>query len=116
LLATKEKSTVPLYFVGMPKEDNTPLLTAKFTKVLDRLARVYSDIQEAIVYVKKIHGSGSRYNYEVSTVILTPIKRYVFTRTGFDLSKVFDEISGRILRNLARRAKKRYKLSIRKKM
>jgi hypothetical protein len=89
---------------------------SKFTKVLDRLSKVYPDIQEARVYVKKIHGGGSRYNYEVSTVILTPIKRYIFTRNGFDLSKVFDEISGRILRNLAKRAKKRYKFSIRKMM
>lgn len=116
LLATKEKSAVPLYFVGMPREDNASIITSKFAKVLDRVAKVYPDIQEARVYVKKIHGQGSRYNYEVSTVILTPIKRYIFARNGFDLSKVFDEISGRILRNLARRAKKRYRLSIRKRM
>jgi CBS domain-containing protein len=116
LLVTKEKSAVPLFIVGMPREDNANLLTAKFTKVLDRLSKVYPDIQEARVYVKKVHGGGSRYNYEVSAVILTPIKRYIFTRNGFDLSKLFDEISGRILRNLAKRAKKRYKFSIRKMM
>ncbi len=115
LLVTKEKSTVPLFIVGMPREDNTNLITTKFTKVLDRLSKVYPDIQEARVYVKKVHGGG-RHNYEVSTVILTPIKSYIFTRNGFDLSKVFDEISGRILRNLAKRTKKRYKLSIRKMM
>jgi CBS domain-containing protein len=114
LLVTKEKSTIPLFIVGMPREDNANLITTKFTKVLDRLSKVYHDIQEARVYVKKIHGGGSRHNYEVSTVILTPIKSYIFTQNGFDLSKVFDEISGRILRNLSKRAKKRYKLSIRK--
>lgn len=116
LLATKQKSTIPLFIVGLPREDNVEIISDKFKKVLDRLAKVYPDIQEARVYVKKIHGTGSRYNYEVSTVILTPIKRYIFARTGFDLSKVFDEISNRILRNLSKRAKKRYKFSIRKMM
>ncbi|HEX9845521.1 MAG TPA: CBS domain-containing protein [Candidatus Nitrosotenuis sp.] len=116
LLVTKQKSTIPLFIVGMPKEDNASIITSKFTKVLDRLAKVYPDIQEARVYVKKVHGVESRYNYEVSTVILTPIKRYIFARNGYDLSKIFDEISGRILRNLAKRAKNRYKFSIRKMM
>lgn len=116
LLAKKQKSTIPLFIVGLPREDNVPLITSKFNKVLDRISKVYPDIQEARVYVKKIHGATGRYNYEVSTVILTPIKRYIYTRTGFDLSKVFDEISHRLLRNLSKRAKKRYKLSIRKMM
>jgi len=116
LLVTKQKSTIPLFIVGMPKEDNANIIASKFTKVLDRLAKVYPDIQEARVYVKKVHGVESRYNYEVSTVILTPIKRYIFARNGYDLSKIFDEISGRILRNLAKRAKNRYKFSIRKMM
>lgn len=115
LLVTKQKSNIPLYIVGMPKEDNANIITSKFTKALDRLGKVYPDIMEARVNVKKLHGTGSRYNFEVSVLVMTPIKRYVFSRTGFDLSKVFDEISGRILRNLSRRAKKRDKPSIRKK-
>jgi ribosome-associated translation inhibitor RaiA len=98
----------------MPKEDNANIITEKFTKTLDKLQKVYSDVQEARVHVKKLHGTGSRFNYEVSTTIITPHQRFMFSRTGFDLSKVFDEISGRIMRLLAKRAKKRYRLSIRK--
>ncbi len=116
LLGTKVKSKIPLFIVGMPKEDNANIITEKFTKTLDRLQRVYPDVQEAKVYVKKNHGVGSRYNYEVSTTIITPHQRYMFSRTGFDLSKVFDEISGRLLRLLSKRAKRRYKLSVRKMM
>lgn len=114
LLSTKIKSTIPLFIVGMPREDNANLLKEKLTKILDKLQRVYPDVQEAKVYVKKLHGTGSRYNYEVSTVIITPHQKYMFSRTGYDLSKVFDEISGRLMRLLAKRAKKRYKISIRK--
>jgi CBS domain-containing protein len=114
LLSTKVKSTIPLFIVGMPKEDNANIIAEKFTKTLDKLQKVYPDVQEAKVHVKKLHGTGSRFNYEVSTTIITPHQRYMFSRTGFDLSKVFDEISGRILRLLAKRAKKRYRFSIRK--
>lgn len=114
LLTTKAKSNIPLFIIGMPKEDNADIITQKFTKVLDRLQKVYPDMQEAKVYVKKHHGTGSRYNYEVSTTIITPNQRHDFSRQGYDLSKVFDEISQRLLRLLAKRAKKRYKLSIRK--
>lgn len=114
LLTTKMKSTIPLFIIGMPKEDNANIIASKFTKVLDRLQKVYPDVQEAKVYIKKHHGTGSRYNYEVSAVVITPHQRYIFSREGFDISKVFDEISGRLLRLLTKRAKKRYKLSIRK--
>ena len=114
LLGTKVKSKVPLFIVGMPKDDNAGIIGEKFTKILDKLQRVYPDIQEAKVYVKKNHGTGSRYNFEVSTTIITPHQRYMFSRSGYDLSKVFDEISERLMRLLSKRAKKRYKLSIRK--
>lgn len=114
LLSTKVKSTVPLFIVGLPREDNANIITEKFTKTLDKLQKVYPDVQEAKVHVKKLHGTGSKFNYEVSTVIITPHQKFMFSRTGFDLSKVFDEISGRILRLLAKRAKKRYRFSIRK--
>lgn len=114
LLSTRVKSVIPLFIVGMPKEDNANIITEKFTKTLDKLQKVYPDVQEAKVHVKKLHGTGSRFNYEVSTIIITPHQKYMFSRTGFDLSKVFDEISGRILRLLAKRAKKRYRFSIRK--
>ena len=114
LLARKQKSNVPFFITGLPKEDNTPIITEKFNKVLDRISKVYPDILEARVNVKKIHGSGSRYNYEVTTMVSTPIKTYNYTRSGFDLSKIFDEISQMLLRNLSKRAKKRYKMSIRK--
>lgn len=114
LLARKQKSDVPLFIMGLPKEDNTPIITEKFNKVMDRISKVYPDILEARVNVKKIHGSGSRYNYEVTTMVSTPIRDYNYTRSGFDLSKIFDEISQILLRNLSKRAKKRYKMSIRK--
>ena len=115
LLVTREKkSVVPLFIVGIPKEENAGIIMTKFTKTIDKLSKVYPDIQEARVYIKKVHSSKGRQNYEVSTIILTPTEKYVFGRNGFDLSKAFDEISNRILRKLSKRTTKRYRFSIRK--
>lgn len=114
LLTTKLKSTIPLFIVGMPLDDNANIIKQKFTKTLDRLQKVYPDIQEARVYVKKLHGVNNRYNYEVSTTILTPHRRHIFTRTGFELSKVTDEVAHLLLKSLAKHTKDRYKFSIRK--
>lgn len=114
LLTTKLKSTIPLFIVGMPLDDNANIIKQKLTKTLDRLQKVYPDIQEARVYVKKLHGVNNRYNYEVSTTILTPHKRHIFTRTGFELSKVTDEVAHLLLKSLAKHTKDRYKFSIRK--
>lgn len=114
LLTTKVKSTIPLFIVGMPKEDNANIIKEKLTKTLDKLQRVYPDVQEAKVYVKKLHGTGSKYNYEISATIITPHQKHTFSETGYDLSKIFDKISGRLMRLLSKRSKTRYKLSIRK--
>jgi CBS domain-containing protein len=115
LLTTREKkSLVPLFVVGMPKEENTGIIMNKFTKTIDRLAKVYPDIQEARIYIKKVHSSKGRQNYDVSTIILAPTEKYIFGRNGFDLSKTFDEISNMVLRKLSKRATKRYRFSIRK--
>lgn len=114
LVIREKKSVVPLFIVGIPKEENVGMIMTKFTKTIDRLSKVYPDIQEARVYIKKVHSSKGRQNYEVSTVILTPTEKYVFGRNGFDLSKAFDEISNRILRKLSKRTTKRYRFSIRK--
>lgn len=114
LLVTREKSVVPLFIVGMPIEDNAEIIMDKFKKVLDRLAKVYTDIQEVRVYVKKIHGAKTRQNYEVSVMLLTPIKRDSYSTSNYDLSKAFAEISTIILRKLTQRAKHRDRFSIRK--
>lgn len=114
LLTTKLKSTVPLFIVGMPLDDNADIIKQKFTKALDRLQKVYPDIQEARIYIKKLHGVNNRFNYEVSATILTPHKRHIFARTGFELSKVTDEVAHLLLKSLAKHTKDRYKFSIRK--
>lgn len=113
LLGTKIKSKIPLFIIGMPDEDNASIITNKFTKTLEFIQKV-ADIQEAKVSIKKHRGTGVRYNYDVSTIIITPHKRYQFSGAGYDLSKVFDELGQKLHRALSKRTQERYKISVRR--
>jgi hypothetical protein len=46
--------------------------------------------------------------------IITPYNTHSYTEMGWDLSKVFDILGQKIIRNLSKRSKKRWKMSIRK--
>ncbi len=119
LLAAKIESEIPLYIVGMPEElRNVDLITSKFVKALKRIRNVYSEIQEAKVSIKQ-QRSGSKNRrggkYDVSVMITTPhFAPFIFKEAGFDLSKVLEILSQKMLRKLSKRAKRRYKTSIRK--
>jgi len=128
LLATKMESPIPLYIVGMPEDQrNVDLITSKFNNTLKRLAKVYSEIQEAKVSIKQGRtrsGAGSRKSrnkgnragkYEISIMITTPHHAtQIFKSVGFDLSETLEELSQKLLKTLSKRAKRRTKLSVRK--
>ena len=119
LLAVKFESEIPLYIVGLPEEQkNVDLITSKFVKALKRIRKVYSEIQEAKVSIKK-QRSGKKNRregmYDVSVMITTPhYAPFLFKEAGWDLSQVFESLSQKMLRKLSKRSKRRFKTSIRK--
>lgn len=119
LLAAKIESEVPLYVVGMPEEQkNVDLITSKFSNTLKRIQNVYSEIQEARVSIKKQRtGSNKKREgmYEVSIMIITPhYAPFIFKQSGWDLSNVIEILSQKMRKMLTKRAKRRFKLSVRK--
>lgn len=117
LLAVRMETEIPLYVVGMPEDQkNVNLITEKFTNTLKRLQKVYSEIQEAKVSIKQRRSGGKKAGkYEVSIMITTPHHSpYIYKDVGFDLSKVIENLSQKLLRNLSKRSKRRSKTSIRK--
>lgn len=117
LLAMQIESEVPLYIVGLPEDQkNVDLISSKFTNTLKRIRNVYSDIQEARITIKQQRTGGKkRGNYEVSIIITTPHRSpLIYKEVGFDLSKLIEALSQKLLRNLSKRAKRRNKTSIRK--
>ena len=119
LLAAKIESEIPLYVVGLPEEQtNVDLITSKFSDTLKRIRSVYSEIQEAKVSIKK-QRTGSKNKrggkYDVSVMITTPhYAPFIFKESGWDLGKIFESLSQKMRRKLSKRAKRRFKPSIRK--
>lgn len=116
LLLTKIPSEVPLYIIGMPDDaKNVEIVKTKFQKIISNLIKVYPEVEEARSSIKTIHNPKSqRKHFEISLRIITPYKTHNYTELGWDLSKVFDALGRRTIRNLSKRSKKRWKTSIRK--
>ncbi|MGQ0377294.1 MAG: CBS domain-containing protein [Nitrososphaerota archaeon] len=115
LLAAKIESQIPFYIVGLPDDaSNADIVISKFTNTLKRIQKVYGDIVEARATIKRQHTPGGKQLHEVSIRVTTPYKIYTHSESGWDLSQVFDYLNQRFLRNLSRRAKRRFKPTIRK--
>ena len=109
-----KKDELAFYIVGLPEDEDSALIASKFSKVLNRLQKVYSKIDEARLTIEKSRTGGKRKNFEVRILIITPKKRHIYKETGWDLSNVCEQLGQRLLSNLSKRNKKRQKASIRK--
>jgi CBS domain-containing protein len=116
LLESRIESDVPLYIVGLPESlNNAVIIKTKFEKVIRNLIKVYPEVEEAKASIKTIHNpSSNRQHYEVGVIVITPYKNHSYSEIGWDLSKIFDILGSKIIRNLSKRRKKRWKTSIRK--
>jgi len=108
------KKEIPFYIVGMLEEGDSFLIASKFYKVLKRLQKVYSKINEARITIEKSRTRGKRINFEVRVLIVTPYHRHIYKQTGWDLSNVCEQLGQRLLRNLSKRRKNRARTSVRK--
>jgi len=115
LLAAKIESQIPFYIVGLPEDaSNADIIISKFTNTLKRIQKVYGDVVEARATIKRQHTQGGRQLHEVSIRVTTPYKTFMHSESDWDLSQVFDYLNQRFLRKLSRRAKRRFKPTIRK--
>ena len=108
---------IPLYIVGLPKDQqNMPLISKKFAGILKRFQKVYSEIQEAKVTIKKQRtGDKKEGKYEVTIRITTPHHDpHIYSEIGFDIGKAMENLGQKLLRNLSKRAKHRDRTSVRK--
>ncbi len=108
------KKEIPFYIVGMTDEGDSVLVASKFYKVLNRLQKVYSKINEARITIEKSRTRGKRINFEVRVLIVTPYHKHIYKETGWDLSNVCEQLGQRLLRNLSKRRKNRARTSVRK--
>jgi len=109
------KDDVLLYVVGMPEDEfYAELIISKLSSSIQRLEKVFHEIDEARLSIKRTRSEGKKQNYTVSVLIKTPKKRFYYKKTGWDLSNVCEKLNQRILSTLTKRNKKRFRLSVRK--
>ena len=116
ILESKIPSDVPLYIVGLPEDySSAEIVKTKFDKIIRNLKKVYPEVESAKAAIKTIHNPASnRPHYDVGVRIITPYKTHNYSESGWDLSKIFDILGGKVVRNLSQHSKKRWKTSIRK--
>lgn len=117
LLAVKLETSIPLYIVGMPdNQENVNLIRSKFEKTLKRLQQIYSEIHEAKISIKQQRtGNKKEGKYDVSLMVFPSHRSpLIYNSVGFDLSNVLEDLSSKLLKALSKRAKHRSKTSIRK--
>jgi CBS domain-containing protein len=106
LLVQPERKTVPVYIVGLPEEAfQAEGVRAKFTRSIELLRKSYPEILEARSTIKtsRPRSKKGRERYEVKAFVYTPRKTFVHSESGWDLLSLFDVLSGRLKRIMARK-------------
>lgn len=116
ILYGMSKDEIPLFIVGLPKDEpNIDLTAKKFRSVLNRVEKGISKIHEARIAIKVLKSQGKRKNYQVSVLIKTQRRRFSYKDSGWDLSQICESIGQTLLReNTQNKKAKRQKKSIRK--
>ena len=111
-----DMAKVPLYVIGLPKDDvANELLLSKFGGALEKAQQILSDIIEAKISVKSQNPEGSRTHYDVTSTVITSKDRIIYTDSGWDILKICDELCRKLEGEFLKHDDKRQRESIRKK-
>jgi predicted transcriptional regulator len=115
LLEEKVEEDIPAFIIGLPEDPfDAELAKSKFTGLVKFLRKVSPEIEEARCYMKIRDGQGERRRYEVDVNIITPYRRHTYTNIGWDLAKMFDQLSDSLKKKLAHRPSRKKGKSVRR--
>jgi CBS domain-containing protein len=114
LLGEQVEHEIPAFIIGLPDDPfDAELAKSKFTNLIKFLSQVSPEIEQARCRMKLRDIQGERRRYEVDVNIITPYIRHTYTNMGWDLAKMFDQMSDSLKNQLAHRRSKRQKGSVR---
>ncbi len=115
LLAEKVEEDLPAFIIGLPDDPfDAELAKSKFADIVRLLKRMAPEIEEARCKMKLRDIEGERRRYEVDVSIITPYRRHVYTNIGWDIAKMFDQMSDSLKKRFGHRPTRRRTESIRK--
>lgn len=92
--AIKVHDDLPAFIIGLPKDSfEADLAKSKFAQTVEFLKKIVPEIEEARCKIKQHDVSGERKRYEVDASVITPYVRHSYVDSGWDLAKIFDEMS-----------------------
>ena len=93
-----EKMDVPIYIIGLPNDPvEAEIAKTKFRKIIKLLRKSFPFIEEAKVLIKTFsEGAKKTRRYEVSVLIITPKNNFAYSEKGWELSKIFDNLSNKL--------------------
>lgn len=94
LLGEKIEEKIPVYIIGLPDDPlEAELAKSKFANLLKLLRRIYPEILEARCRIKLKDIVGRRKRFEVDAHIITGHGNISYTANGYDLARIYDELS-----------------------
>src|SRR5438093_305687 len=107
LLGEKMEEDIPMFIVGLPDEPfDAELAKSKFTNITRFLRKIYPDIEEAHCHIKLRSVQGARKRYEIDVHILSTHGNISYTNIGWDLAKLFDEMTDALKKKVSHKHKK----------
>src|SRR5206468_3816399 len=107
LLGEKMEEDIPMFIVGLPDEPfDAELAKSKFTNITRFLRKIYPDIEEARCHIKLRSVQGARRRYEIDVHILSTHGNISYTNIGWDLAKLFDEMTDALKKKVSHKQKK----------
>ena len=104
LLGEKVEEDIPIFITGLPDEPlDAELAKSKFTNIISLLRRVYPDIEQARCRIKIRDISGARKRYEIDAHVYSAHGSITYTRVGWDLEKIFDEMNDALKKKVSHR-------------
>jgi len=114
LLGEKIEEDVPIFITGLPDDPlDAELAKSKFTNIIKLLKKIYPDVEQARCRIKIKDVLGARKRYEIDAHVLSTHGSIAYTRIGWDLAKIFDEMSDALKKKVSHRITGRQRESVR---
>jgi CBS domain-containing protein len=114
LLGEKIEEDIPIFITGLPDDPlDAELAKSKFTNIIKLLRKIYPDVEQARCRIKIKDVLGARKRYEIDAHVMSTHGSIAYTRMGWDLAKIFDEMSDALKKKVSHRFTGRQRESVR---
>jgi CBS domain-containing protein len=112
LLGEKVEEEIPIFLIGLPDDPlDAELAKSKFANLVKLLKKMYPDIEQARCRLKIRDIQGARKRYEVDANIISTHRVTSYVNVGWDLAKMFDQMSDSLKKRMAHRVTQRQRES-----